>query len=659
MTMRTFFAHLRKEQREHRVVLGAIAAAILLLTAGGAWIFRDRVYEIESGAIFYLGACTALTMLALSTELFAAEGRRDGFAFLRRMPRGLGAAFAAKVVFYVLACALTTAFGAATILLVTQVFGGALAIRDLFEVLQALDVGPVLLLPGLVTAVGLWILCLSLWVPRGAAAAGAALLLLAGLAVPVWLVLRANPAFPMPGAWVVGAAIGLVVVPLAAAAYGLLRGLRFARSPWAAAWRGLAVVFAVALPAYAAGNARLERWQDLEPDEPDVEIQGAVVARGGRFLYVNLARKDETILVRTDGYVAREPLTRPFRVDLDTGRAVPIGALGFAVESAATRLNAHTQHGGDGTAGIVAVSQRPGHEPTTWWDAARGERLKTLPAGVVTDDLVPALRADLKAGSSCRLPDGRAAWLFRGRLEHDDEGGRVVSEALPSDVTFRYGVYGVGPAWLVWTATGSTKYLMADARGKPVLLDREPVGEWNSRRLSIDRRLMQSGSGWLLVEGTTRTAVPVLGSQDEWVSPVDETHVLALRRTALTRRSLRFVDLQAGTASPAQGAPESFEYAQPVPRTGSGKTLWSFSNGRGREGGYALFDAATSRFVSWTPNRDIDASVVAVLGEDVLVELHPGFGTYMVDGALVRMSPPSLSVRTLGHDDVREIRLHR
>jgi hypothetical protein len=614
--MRAFFAHLWKEQREHRLMLGAIGAAILLLTAGGAWAFHDKVFVVD-GTPYYVAACTALTVLALATEMFAAEGRRDGFAFLRRLPRGLGTAWAAKVVFYVGACALTAAFGAATLLLVTQVDGGAPAVQ---QVLQSLDSDAVLLFPALVATGGFWILMVSLWVPRGAAAAGAAMLLLGALGAPVVLALRENSGFEVPRPWALAALGGAAALPLLASLLGLLRGLRFARNSWSAAWRGLALVLLVAAPCYAAGAARLERWSDLKADDPRVELIDGVVARGGRYAYMNLARRGEDI--RTEH--GRVTLTRAFRIDLSTGEATPMAPLGSSVRASvdALWLNAGL---GSRTFGTVAVQRFSDPETLTWWDAERGVPLKTLPLRVISEDLVDRLRADLRDASPVRTPDGRRVWIFRGRMEHDAADGSVVSIPLPDGLTAGWSD---GFGWSAYDTIGRSddRMLVPDEAGRPTLVPRaRKRSEWPRLRLTARRYLTRASNGgpWLLVEGDAATPASALGIKDEPIDRVDATHALFWHGLDTKHRGLFVADLEAGTSSPVAlpaGAPQLLTDGFRPAVTRAGRKMFHLSDGYGQGAGYALFDAATNAFTSWTPGRDWGRRLLGIVDETTFVE---------------------------------------
>src|SRR5687767_7916663 len=121
--MRTLLAHLRKEWREHRAVLLGIAVAIPFLLAVGCAASNELAQGLELALHCALAAGTSLTVLALSSELWTGEARRDGLALLRRTPRAVGFAFAAKSVFFLTFAAATAGWTALACLASAEVFG--------------------------------------------------------------------------------------------------------------------------------------------------------------------------------------------------------------------------------------------------------------------------------------------------------------------------------------------------------------------------------------------------------------------------------------------------------------------------------------------------------------------------------------------------------
>jgi hypothetical protein len=515
MTMRAFFAHLWKEWREHRWILVAIAAAILLLMGGAAWLLGERASEFWRATPAVVAGGTALTVLALATELFAAEGRRDGFGFLRRTPRALGTAFVAKIAFFLCACAATALWSAAMLVLFTRLVGGDAAVQT---VLSDLDAPVTLLATAGAVTLGLWIVMTSTWVSRGATAAGAALLLLALVGAPGFWFLHENPEFPVPVALRTAVLIGLIGVPLVGTAWSLLRGLRFARSAWSPTWRGLLLVTAFAAPCYAAGAHRLQRWLDLAPDDEDAAFSDSYLGNNGRFLFLNVTRRPEYQLKPGEA-----PPMRPFRIDLETGEAVPLGPLGSHVGIPNDLYYAgwSTRRPPVSAVYVMLIHDGTSTLPTLRWiDADSGRLLKTLPWDVFTDEVRRPLRNDLRRMSSVRTPDGRPLWVFDGKVEHDGPDGTVI-HPLPRNVR---AMWSDGAGWRGYDSETKNYVWIsgADPEGRPLV---QPMPAALTRdampvylRLDADRYISRPHRTkanhlspiWWLVAATTGTKVPLL-----------------------------------------------------------------------------------------------------------------------------------------------------
>jgi hypothetical protein len=626
MTMRTVLTHLWKEWREQRWILLAIAAAIPLLTAGGGWALRLGPLDWGRLAPAHLAGSTALVVLALSTELFAAEGRRDGFAFLRRTPGALRVAWGTKTSLYLLACAAVFLWAALVLFQVATWFGGSAA-RD--EVLLAFADPLVAGLTGMVVGTGLWILMASTWISRGAAAAGAALLLLAMLGAPVYLALRAQPAFLPSATTVRWVAVGLVALALAASAYGFLRGMRFARHPWSAAWRGLALVLVVAAPAYAYGAQSFHRWLDLWPQQHDVHVESVWVSHEGRNAYMNVYRPGDSRRQKQGA------VTRPFRIDLASGEAFPMGPLGSHAEVPYDVWASSGVIVRRGTVGLVQTRARVDEEKRsslTWWDAVRGVALKTLPSDVRTPDVIELERTEMRRVTPNQLPDGRPVWILARSMEHDGLDGRVVSVPLPQGLGTNFPMNG---GWYGYAA-GGNRFVTADAEGRPVVAPRN-TKDWEGSGVFLDpdtfvgRRLRtatrRDPQAWHLVTASTGEAVPAAGLT------LEDTPLAALsgNRLLVHRRDSRagtgefwVVDPSDGGTSRVPtppGAPERPGVVFVGTRTPGGALVIGL-NDRGTHG-HVLGDPVTGALRAWTPGpaNGGGGHVIACIDEETAIFL--------------------------------------
>ena len=142
--------------------------------------------------IFVTGGVT-LTVFALATELYPGDHVRGTLALVRRQPGGLASAWTGKTSFFLLACLVAAVESGVTLALAAQLFGGPDVARATW--LAFLGDPTVWLWPAAFLAFGLWTILVSTWIPRGAAAAGAAALLLGLLAVPAYCVHLAYPTY--------------------------------------------------------------------------------------------------------------------------------------------------------------------------------------------------------------------------------------------------------------------------------------------------------------------------------------------------------------------------------------------------------------------------------------------------------------------------------
>lgn len=555
--MGVFRTHLWKEWREHRVVLASIAVAILVLTAGACWFLRRQAADLERLAPFFGLVGTTLAVLALTSELFAAEGRRDRFGFLRRTPGALGAAVAAKFVFYT--------FGA-VLMAVFSMLAYAICV-DAIVFQSPETVSPWVLISwpsywayaAAAFIAGFWCLLASTWLSRGAAGIGAGLVALTATVAPAWLLLRDQPRLPIAATAWWGIAIGLIVVPVLAASVSVLRGLRFLRTPWSAAWRGLVTVSLFAAPAYGYAMERQDAWIHFDPSQPEARIRDAYVSLDGRRAFVDATRGNGV----RDAF-GRDLLTRPWMVNLETGAWEVVGPVGSYL------VPGDFWGGGYGTVstyGCVGVSPPVGNGEqniVTWRDANTGTPLRTLPGDVWTPDRIKQARADLRRTTSVRLPNGRPVWIRDRHVEYDGDDGQVHSVAMPVAAQSMYPILGGwraqwrdGQHWsnglLIPTDDGSLRYIAS------------PPDAWFVAVLSPARFLLSLRSkattraGYLdwRTDGSEGAPVPSLDPTDIVIAGISDHEVLAMHSVAGSRSELRVVDVDTGATSPITGGDES------------------------------------------------------------------------------------------------------
>ena len=403
--MSTFFAHLRKEWRDQRAILLGIAVAIPLLLVAGLWLLGDTVSRVECATPFIVAGAVALPMLALSTELFAGESRRNTQRFLRRLPLGLLRAWAAKTFFYLLVVTVTAAYAAAVFLCVAALFGGPERAGAVEQELT--QVGMTWPMTGAVVAVGLWILLVSTWIPKGGAAAGVALLMLGGLAAPVYLTMKAQPHFLLGWSAVPTLVWAFVLAPLFLSAWCWCRGARFATGLFAPVLRGLPVVLLLAGGGLAYGAHAYDRWMDLDPTDPQCRISAVFVGEGEHFAFVNAYRVDS----HGAGIQGTE---RPWAIDLKTKQVRRLAPPGHQISSPDWGIGfARGRPSGTWkTLQITSTGEESLDMPIRWVDGESGKIWKTLPLDVQPPELLERLRDEARRHAIVRLADGRRAWTL-------------------------------------------------------------------------------------------------------------------------------------------------------------------------------------------------------------------------------------------------------
>ncbi len=301
--MRTLGLYLWKEWRDQRAIVYGIAIAAPLLLGLAALLLPAKVLRDPLFCSLGAAGCFAMVALSLAGDLLPGEARRETLGFLRRLPRGLGVAFVAKLVLLLMALVLLTAWG----YLAAAMWGG--------------PGGPIdhRFLPA--SLVVLWLFAVSSWLPRGALALPASIVVLALLGLPLWLLY--DPAIflvPRPQEVVAYVAFaGLISLPVAWLSF--VRGYRFGRGPLSAAIHGLVASLVLASPLWAHAAYRSREWRSFDFESANCLIGGGVVGEGGRYLFLNAQMSG-----------GNRPL-HAIRLDLEAGAWQEVGGLGdfFAV----------------------------------------------------------------------------------------------------------------------------------------------------------------------------------------------------------------------------------------------------------------------------------------------------------------------------------------
>lgn len=633
--MRALWTHVWKEWREHRAVLVGIAVAVPLLTLGALFLMRGEPVTLEKAWPVFVAGAAVLAALSLATELLAGELQRGTLAFVRRAPGGLGLALAGKLVAYV---GLTAA--AAVLARVAYVGGVRLLAPDVPvpSVLPA----ETFLFAAPVVVLGLWVLFLSTWIPRGAAAAAAAFLVLGALGVPAWLAHRAWPSFRPPSSVVATGLAFVVGVPLVGLAIGLLRGHRFATRAWRPLVVSAAVLVGAAGLAYGYGFRALDTWVHLTPDDDDFVIAHAVASRDGRTLYVTAARVDAS----TGEQDART--ARPWRVDVESGAWSEIAPPGSGAYDVLDWTGASIGACETG-AGLVGVMGRDGNA-IRWVDADTGATWKTLPTDFAPAELVARRRDELERRTTVRSADGRPVWMLEKRLEWRGADGGLVARALPDGV---FGGWAHRWGWMGWRRQdggGSVAVAIGvDAEGQVV------AGPWGRAgtkavhaRLGVGRYLSCEGREaprgarrWTTVDAATGASVPTPGllPRDEVVLAVSErTVVVSGEPDAAQRATPAVVDVETGERRPwtwDDGTPMRVTSLNGRATLGDGTRVVGVG-ASDRGAGYVLVDATSGAPRSFTACElathpyaiaRVDAVGVLLVGRHEIVRVRWGTTT--------------------------------
>ncbi len=509
--LRTFGAWLWKEWRDHRAVVVGILIAIPALTALAFWAFGDHlatVYLHATRAVF-LGIALGLVNFAIAASLFAGETRRGTMRTVRRLPRAVGSAFAAKVTFLALVVVLVTAWQGMCLAIAEAGNGG---IGTDFGYRQGADVGAIRAmaiwddlgafpasawwLNGLgYGVVCLWTLLVSTWLGRSGVAGVGALVVLAALGTPFFLFFLAHPYFfPGPMA-LVGWTAGLsAAVALVASAVSFLWGGRFEGRVLRPFLLGGAVLLVALGGGYAYAHVALADWLDIDPRDENFTIYDAHVGAGERYLFVSVHRGDAW--VGDSNLSAREHATWTGK------RGTPLQAWVMDLETGALR-----KYRGDigryfmEVSECMSVGPYRSYEPApalvcydlgvdksamavTWWDTVAGEPRRTLPPRVRDAVSLDLVRKTLSACSWQRDAEGRRVWLRDNQVEREGQTFPEV-EGVVARVERERFLWPVPGGWYGWRKAKGT------VRNPNVFVDIDTGREW---AVTTDYRLSGYGN---------------------------------------------------------------------------------------------------------------------------------------------------------------------
>ena len=461
-------AWLGKEWRENRLILGIWLLLSPLMVVVPGWLAGGRQgfrFPWEVSMTVFIGLGVLLVLLAVG--LFCVERRRDRLDWLRRTPHGLRNAYIAKMGLYLVSLVLAYVWMA----LLAGSFGEALGAYTPAE-----QAGPLpaflwleyphreLLVAGL--AIGLWLVLSSIVFGLGAfnIALGAVLMVL--FCLPVFWWSAQHPWFMAiyhPG---VAGRLGWLMILLAVGcgAWAWLSGTRHGNARKRVFALGLLPILLVFAVGTAYGFHALNKHESLDLSQEDVHIGFGTEANSlvtlspnGRYAYAYLFRSNQSCkeggqfptpwpVEFADGRYAGDPRPhdtfdvrttppQPFRFDLKTGEATPLGEL-----TDVFHIRRHFQFGKD----------IPRHMPVPrflvgpgWSDSSHGltslvdsdagtselwPRLERWPdARARVDELAYGVRREM---ARVRDEQGRRAWLNGKTIAFDDGTERALKVPL-------------------------------------------------------------------------------------------------------------------------------------------------------------------------------------------------------------------------------------
>jgi hypothetical protein len=342
-----------------------------------------------------------MVVIAVASDLFAGEARRETLGFLVRMPGGLVLPLLAKVALYFAAVVLALVWGMTILLTAHALYGHTGGfVQNLFDGAHDWHLWTLVSCFG-----GLWVTLVSCWVPRGGGAVLGGALMLGIVALPLFLLQRMETYFYPLENERIGLAAAASVAALVALFFSFARGRRFGRGVWASAWRGLAVVGVLMMGTTAWGMTVVRDIRTLELGEKGFHIYSARILAGDRWALTMVGQE-------------RGP-SRIWAVDLQTGahqELGPGGAMLWSTHADWVPSGLPSTYRKRHRLGVVRFFEGKGTERVhvrAWFDAEAGKLVKVLPWDTPSPEIDAIWEAELKAWSPVRHASGRKAWLVR------------------------------------------------------------------------------------------------------------------------------------------------------------------------------------------------------------------------------------------------------
>jgi len=423
-----------KEWRDHRAALFALGIAAPALVLAAFLAFDDRLIQDTAKtepSVLFLPFLVLMVVIAVGSEMFAGESRRETLGFLSRMPDGLGRPLLAKMLFYIAASLGAVLHGGAMLLLAHVMYGHAGEFWNAlgsnyhdWQIYTLVAIGA-----------GLWVTLVSCWVPRGGGAILGGALLLGFVALPLFLLHRMETYFiPTKDETIALGAFATVTALIALyMSFGI--GRRHGRGVWSSAWRGLAVVGVLICGTTAFGVERVNDLRTLTIDEPDFRMHSATLLRGERWIMMYVGE-------------ANGP-GRVWAVDLETGEHQQVGPRGATSFHANPIRNTRALRSSSQPSRLTAawfVETVDGRRVSVnaWFDAEAGEVIKTIPWGVPSPEIDGIWEGEARERTLVRNPNGRRAWIGRPPKKErgrallgyvvEGEDGKTERHALPGQL---------------------------------------------------------------------------------------------------------------------------------------------------------------------------------------------------------------------------------
>lgn len=267
-----------KEWREQRGTLGVLALVLLCGVAVLAAVLPKTAVQDPITFQVAIGLVILATVMSIGSDLLARERQLGAIAFLERVPGGLGTAFRAKLGFFVATLIAAACYGALLALCMSVARTGHLP-REM------LASSPIWLVV-MVVAISLWVFAVSAWMPSGTLTFPATLLFLAVFAWPGVHAATGDRLF-LPTTTQATVFVALCILGAPASAWaGFVLGARSNRPRRTAALFSLSTAALFFAPVWVWAGIRY-----VDARSAPFEIQWGVIGPGGRFAFLDLARK--------------------------------------------------------------------------------------------------------------------------------------------------------------------------------------------------------------------------------------------------------------------------------------------------------------------------------------------------------------------------------